>query len=281
MEKKIKRAGLISHLGSKPWIHKLIDATKIYYVLNCVLKAFPLKMRLSGGFVVRLDSIAAFALAEEILVGDGYSSCLRNYPVETLIDLGCNIGWLPGIIVSQQRPEFLHGIMIDADPKVLESARWHLHKNNLTGCHILHGAVGCPEGTTEIMLHKTGSNTQSSIRDFRSDHPFPLKGKSTSMCVPCIDVSESWAKFFNDKKVDLLKIDIEGSELDFLKKEIHFISTHVRRILCEWHAWHVSFDEIEAFLLNWGFNHGIITEQDDKGGVAFFDNQNRASNKND
>lgn len=267
------RLGLMSRVAKHPWVHKAVDYSQAYNITNYILKIFPINRYINGKkIVVRIDSVAALALSEEILGNAGYTPCLQDYEVNTFIDLGCNIGWLPCIIASLQETNDLKGLMIDADPGVLDSARWHVRKNNLTGCTLLQGAVGCPKGKQEIILNITGSNTQSSIRDFSTKHPYPLKGKTRSISVPCISVSEAWKEKFQDQKVDLLKIDIEGSELDFLKSEMAFVSSSVRRVVCEWHSWHVSFKEIQNILTNNGFSAGKITEQDDKGGVAYFNN---------
>lgn len=269
----LQRSGFILKLAKMPWIHNIVNITRTYNIANYILMAFPIYKQINKrGIVVRINSVAAMALSEEILGNAGYTPSLRGYEVNTFIDLGCNIGWLPCIIASLQQVSDLKGLMIDADPSVLDSARWHLRKNNLTGCTLLQGAVGCPKGKQEIILNITGSNTQSSIRDFSTKHPYPLKGKTRSISVPCISVSEAWKEKFQDQKVDLLKIDIEGSELDFLKGEIAFVSSMVRRVVCEWHSWHVNFNEIQNTLTSNGFSAGKITEQDDKGGVAYFNN---------
>jgi hypothetical protein len=91
---------------------------------------------------------------------------------------------------------------------------------------------------------------------------------------------------FENQKIDLLKIDIEGSELEFIQREIAFLQSSVARVVCEWHTWHVSFDDIHSFFLANKFELFVIVETDENGGVAVFNNTrllpgNHASQKRD
>lgn len=92
--------------------------------------------------------------------------------------------------------------------------------------------------------------------------------------MPTFAIQSEWEKRYGTKLVDLLKIDIEGSEFDLLRREISFIKKSVKVIVCEWHNWHVSLQEIEQFLALHGFNLGSETESDANGGVLVFVNQN-------
>lgn len=87
-------------------------------------------------------------------------------------------------------------------------------------------------------------------------------------------------KRYGSTLVDLLKIDIEGSEFDLLRGEINFIKKSVKVIVCEWHNWHVSLQEIEQFLTPHGFSQASETESDANGGLLVFVNQNLHMVKN-
>ena len=67
----------------------------------------------------------------------------------------------------------------------------------------------------------------------------------------------------------MLKIDIEGSELNFLKAEESFL-TLCDSILVEWHRWRVSLDDLKAFLAAHSFAYVKTLEENDQMGTAFF-----------
>lgn len=274
--KPTTRDGLFAVLGRQPFVHRLVAMSGAYKLANFVLGKFPVIKTLGkSGIKVRIDTVAGFALAEEMLGQSGYLAALKGFPVTTFVDLGCNVGWFPCLISAIQGDHSILGLMVDGDPKMVESSRWHLEKNSLTNCEVLHGAAGCAEGVSEITFHINPSNTQSALKAFGAEHPFPVKGKVREVTVPCISVASEWRKRHGDRPIDCLKVDIEGAELDFLRTEIEFIVNQVCRIVCEWHEWHVPLDEITRHLETNGFHLHSIVEQDEKGGVVVFDNNKR------
>ncbi len=272
------RNGLFAVLGRQPIVHRLVALSGAYKLANLVLGKFPVTKTLGKSSIkVRIDTVAGFALAEEMLGQSGYLAALEGFPVTTFVDLGCNVGWFPCLISAIQGDRSILGLMVDGDPKMVESSRWHLEKNSLTNCEVLHGAAGCADGISEITFHINPSNTQSALKAFGAEHPFPVKGKVLEVTVPCIRVASEWRKRHGDRFIDCLKVDIEGAELDFLRAEMEFIAKQVRRILCEWHEWHVTLDEITRHLETNGFHLHSILEQDEKGGVVVFDNKQMLS----
>jgi hypothetical protein len=66
-----------------------------------------------------------------------------------------------------------------------------------------------------------------------------------------------------------LKVDIEGSEMDFLKVEQQFLGL-VDAILLEWHKWRVKLPEVEALLSASGFKLDEIFDENDLAGTCLF-----------
>jgi FkbM family methyltransferase len=273
LDDTINRSGFIACIARYPIVHKIIAKSGVYYLANRILKAVPIHRRLfKSPVIIRINSVAGLSLAEEFIDNKGYSSAIKDYRVETFIDLGCNVGWFPCLLSAIQNPLKPIGLMVDGDPEMIESSRWHLTRNELSECEVIHGAVGCSNGEKEVVFHLNPSNTQSSLKAFGANHPFPIKGVAREVRVPSINVSQEWKRRHGSRVVDLLKVDIEGAELDFLKLEKDFIMSHVRRIVCEWHEWHVIFSEVHDFLSLANFNLTVVLEKDEKGGVAVFDN---------
>ena len=67
----------------------------------------------------------------------------------------------------------------------------------------------------------------------------------------------------------MLKLDIEGSEMDFFRNETGFLR-RVQTILIEWHKWRVTLAEVEAFLSEQGFVLEKILHEVDGMGTALF-----------
>jgi len=274
----VERTGLIYRLGRLRIVHHFVDKIGIYWLANRILKKWPVHKQLPrSGVHIRIGSIAGFALLEEMFKGRGYQEAVKGSTVRTFADLGCNVGWFPCFLRELNPHVRPVGLLIDADADMVKEAGWHLERNGLAQSSALLGAVGCDPAQKEVVFHINPANTQSSTKPFEKNHPFPVKGSIREVRVPAVSLSDEWTSRFGGKVIDLLKIDIEGAELDFLRKEISFIQAAVRSIVCEWHAWHVSLAEIEEFLKRHQFTLVTIAEQDEKGGVAIFENNSIAS----
>jgi FkbM family methyltransferase len=274
-ETKEKRGGMFHSLGRLRVLHWLIGWLGIYALCNAWLVRHPVMRRLPvSGKTIRIGSMASFALAEEMFGNSCYEAALRGTPPRTLIDLGCNVGWFPCLLAEIDPETHVEGILVDADPSLGDSVRWHLEENGFGGCSFLHGAVGCPDSQQEITFHLNPSNTQSSLLAFGEDHPFPLKGQVREITVPCLRIGEEWSRRFGDRPVDLMKIDVEGAEMSFLRSELPFLRRSVRTLLIEWHAWHCSLKDIVTLLEGEGIIPVRVLEQDALGGVAEFRNRN-------
>lgn len=271
---KSARGGLLHRLGQFPFVHRIAADLRIYQLLNWWLSKYPLVRILpNSGMNIQICSIASLVLAEEMFEEGCYASPLKEWSVNTVVDLGCNVGWFPCLLKEVGEVASLEGILVDADPSLASSVGWHLQKNGFSGCSFLHGAVGCPASSKEIIFHINPSNTQSSLNPFDDSHPFPVKGTIREVVVPCLRVSKEWESRFGERIIDVMKVDIEGAEMDFFREEIIFIKEKVKRIIVEWHAWKCSLEEISILLEKNSFLHVQILEKDDLGGVAVFTNK--------
>jgi len=271
-----KRGGFLYRLGRLPFLHRTIAFLQIYPVVNFLLAKANLHRMVQtrdGGLAIRIRSIAAMTLAEEIFKNESYGSALKDSEFESFVDLGCNVGWFVLYAAKMFGKRQFSGLMIDANPEMIEEARWHLNRNGIEGCETLLGAVGCEPGLTQVTFHLNPSDTQSAVEAFGKNHPFPVKGKVRPITVPALVLKDEWTSRFGTRQIDLLKIDIEGAELLFLKSEIEFLQSQVRKIVCEWHQWHVTFEEMDNFLTSHGFTLQAILEEDEKSGVASYLNQ--------
>lgn len=70
-------------------------------------------------------------------------------------------------------------------------------------------------------------------------------------------------------RCNVLKVDIEGSEMNFLRSEQPFLA-RCDTLLVEWHKWKVNLEELSAFLTSQQFRYVKTIEENDQMGTAFF-----------
>jgi FkbM family methyltransferase len=275
---KQRRGGWIYQIARSQAVHHILGRTGIYSVMNAVLSRFPVRKKLSSGIVLRIRSLAGVSLYEELFSRQPYLAAIQAGKVGAFIDLGCNTGWFPCYVAHIHGDRDFAGLMIDADPMMVAEARWHIAQNALNGCEVRNGMAGASPGQSEAVFYINPANTQSSALPLKKNHPFPLKGRIVETKVPAINVGELWQQRFPHLRVvDLMKIDIEGSELSYLQAESEFLRERVRRLAVEWHAWHVSFEEMSNFLVAKKFVLKSVCEEDESCGIAYFENTQLSS----
>lgn len=264
--------GFLYRLARVTALHSLARILGIYNALNFLLRHIPFCCRLKNhGTIIRLNSLTGIATAEEIFKAKVYHEAIQSGNIETFADLGCNIGLFACYLLESTNNKRLMGVLIDGDPAMVEQSRWHLKKNQLTDCEAVFGVVGCCTDSTDTDFYVYPSNTQSSAMPFGENHPFDVHGNIKHIKAPSVSLAKIWTSRFGNRPIDLLKIDIEGMELDFLKAEIDFVKSSVRRIVCEWHKWHISFEELNQYLEANGFRLQGISEEDERFGVATYE----------
>jgi hypothetical protein len=83
--------------------------------------------------------------------------------------------------------------------------------------------------------------------------------------VPALDIGRIWRERFGDLPCDLLKLDIEGSELQFLQLEAEFLKG-VKVMIAEWHSWGTTKDAFVQEFERQGFRlNRIIDESETMG----------------
>lgn len=269
------RKGFLLRIADIKALHLLVRSCGIYRACNFFLRYFPVFRRLPRhNTVLRLGSVSGLVLADEIFTNESYHDAMHGATIRTFADLGCNIGLFPCYLLETTGEKGFSGLLIDGNPDVVEQARWHMEKNGLTDCHVFYGVVGCPTESGETNFFINPANTQSSVRSFWN-HPLPVKGRVKQIKVPTLSLAKTWNSKFGNTPIDLLKIDIEGEELEFLKAEIAFIKSTVKSIVCEWHKQHISFEELNQYVEANGFRLRKICEEDDKVGLVIYDSTNQ------
>ena len=202
----------------------------------------------------------------------GYGAALDGAPrPRTVIDLGANAGWFEVWLAHETRSRAFDSLLVEADPRLVDEARWHLQVNRLAG-RVVHGAAGVGGGRRTVPFFISPSASQSSLREGDgSGLRLPPKGAPREVQVPVISVEEEWRRSYGENDVDLLKVDIEGAEADFFDIEGAFVARRVRRIVVEWDKEVTDGDDLQRKLEALSFRRLRLLKEDHRTGVAVFE----------
>jgi FkbM family methyltransferase len=191
-------------------------------------------------------------------------------PPATFIDLGCNSGIFPCVIAHAAGGRAPRGFCVDANASQVELARKTVALNGWPEVHVFCGLVGSTQpagGEDEFYLAPTSTaSSQFAYQETASGHPPDWK----RIVVPTLQVESTWTRLFGAAlRCACLKIDIEGSEMNFLRQESGFL-TRVDAIFLEWHIWATTCDEVVRFLEKHHFQLDQTLEDEPRHGVLYF-----------
>jgi FkbM family methyltransferase len=254
---------LLRWLDRQPAVHFAIDRLGGRTVADAVLRRRPVERRLAGtGVRYRHSSLDTFMTADEIFGRKVYDVPGLS-KVRTFADLGCNVGLFIAWLAHTTGRRDLSGIAVDANPRLVEEVHWLVHANGLPAVHPVSGLVGVPGGPAEQDFYLSPVSLRSSR--FPEDD-----GHWQKVTVPAIDVEEAWRRHVGpDVRCDLMKMDIEGGEADFLRADNAFLA-RVDEIILEWHGWVIAEREVEARFDSLSFERVAVLSRGENTGIAHY-----------
>lgn len=272
---------LITSLSRSAAARRLVQVLRLHRLGNAWLRMFPMIKRLPGsGVTYRATRLESIPLAVEMFEkGNLYDASLLPTGFTTFADLGCNVGYFSCWLMHLARGRKLRGLMLDANPDAVREAQWHAQANEMPDVIGLHGIAGegKPGDFAEFYLYESNICSTSHLPDVEK---MALKGRWEKIRVPCVSIGEHWRRHFGDARCHVLKIDIEGSELTFLRAETEFLA-RCDSVLVEWHKWRVQLAELKDFLAEHGFSYVRTIEENPEMGTAFFLRSSAATTKVD
>lgn len=252
------------------WMTQLARFFCINRLLNFWLRQFPCYRFLAGSEIqYRLRSYASLGLEKEIMQAKGYDRAILQKELKTFVDLGCNIGLFACRAAHLTHHPDLKALLIDANPRILEETRWHLKRNQFKNMIPIWGVVGVSESRGKIEFFLNDFNVCSSVSP-AVVKASPKYSRWEKIEVPVLWVEKLWQQHFpNEARCNLLKIDIEGAELDFLEKEKEFLK-RVDALIVEWHKLQVNFIKLSEVLAEQNFKMETIFEENEQVGVSYF-----------
>ena len=260
---------LISSISQSAAARECVKALRLHVVANAWLRRHPFTRHLEGsGVIYRATRLESIPLAQEMFEkGALYDATLLPKNFTTFADLGCNVGYFTCWLAHLAHGRKLQGLMLDANPHAVADAQWHAQANGMKDVFGIHGIVGEGlGGAADFYIYESNICSMSELPDtVKAD----LTGKWEKISVPHVNVEEEWRKRFANSRCHVLKIDIEGSEMNFLRHEKSFFAL-VDSIIIEWHKWRTNLPEIKTFLEELGFSYRKTIEESEQMGTAFF-----------
>jgi FkbM family methyltransferase len=261
---------LVAKLSRSSAARRVIQLLQLHTLANFGLRHFPIIKRLPGsGVIYRATRLESLPLANEMFQrGNLYDVSLLPENFSTFADLGCNVGYFTCWLAHLAGGRKLRGLMLDANPEAVKEAQWHAGANAMPEVYAVNGIAGegLPGQSADFFLYASNICSTSHLTDEVKQH---LKGKWTRISVPCVEVGDLWRRHFGNARCNLLKIDIEGSEMDFLKAEQSFLK-QVDTVLIEWHTWGATLDQITTFMKQCGFVLSRTFDESETMGTALF-----------
>jgi FkbM family methyltransferase len=243
---------LIQYLNDLPAFHFFVRWLRLRQIVRLFLKSYPLNRTLPGsGVRYRCGDLETLGSAHRMFVCNSYGKVIDPKTTRTFVDLGCNVGLFAALLAHETNRRDLRGLMIDANPAMIEETQWLLRTNGLNLVVPLCGLVGAvSDGDTAefYLLPSHLGSSQFPVHDPRRAR----KGEWKKVVVPTIDLEATWKKCFGDARCDLLKANIEGSEEKLFRSETTFLR-RVDKIAVQWHKWLVSRESMEEMLRSQGF----------------------------
>lgn len=175
---------------------------------------------------------ACFSLSEIFFQGE-YQPVFDECPLpERWMDLGCHYGFFSLYVAWLRAKELrispFHALLVDADSRVQAGVESLIKINHWEDqVAFIHGAIAEGAGAAGFQEQDIMS---SSLADLQEGAPI-----SSSKRVPIVDEQIILKNL--PPPYDLVKIDVEGGEYDFMIAYPQVLAL-TRYLVMEWHSWH-------------------------------------------
>lgn len=136
------------------------------------------------------------------------------------MDIGANIGYytLIALPIVGDRGRV---IAIEPNPGVFERLKKNVAINNFENVELYNFALSDFRGQTLLNIPKLDDGTSSIVNDSGSNHIY-------------VDVF-TFDDYFSNSEIDIIKMDVEGAEIQILKSMRRYIANHkTLKIIIEW-----------------------------------------------
>lgn len=185
-------------------------------IINYLLKR-PVRLDFNNGLILKTNQILDVVIVKETIIDDDYQISTMRQPIKTIIDVGSGLGDF-ALVVAKKFPQ-AKIFAFEPNPDQFKLLKENIKLNNINNVKSYQIAVGTKKS---YLLHLFSFNIHSStVKTNKSKKTIKVKGIRLD-------------KFINGK-VDLLKIDCEGAEIDILKSISDNKMGLIKKIIVEYH----------------------------------------------
>lgn len=178
-----------------------------FFLYRRLSRLITCKLGLANGATIDLDSKYQVASFQDVFLDPNYwqlFSLLKKEP-KLIVDCGAHLGHFSILaeicIQSRFQKHSTEYIMVEPNSNLVRSLRDNIRKAKfLDRTQVINAAVGRKAGTVSLSMNKKNLLTSSTMES-RGVQP-----------IPYVDLRE----YCNERKIDVLKLDIEGSEVEFV-----------------------------------------------------------------
>ena len=258
---------LFSWLQLRPEFHRAIKRLRLVEMASAVLSKFPLKRRLAGGTRYRVRYGESLLMADEIFKRQVYKDPFEGgRTIRSFVDLGSNVGYFTCYAIDRTGPDVV-GIAVDANPKMATETAWHIETSRRERVRGVWAVVGYPPEQAEGTFFLNPSNISGSATVLNPN--IPPKGAQEEIKVPTIDLERAWREHAGDLPIDVMKVDVEGFELEVLRT-IPRLLERTNSVVLEWHKWITPREPVDELLARAGLTFVHVVNEDPHCGVAFY-----------
>jgi FkbM family methyltransferase len=135
-------------------------------------------------------------------------------PGDTFLDVGANCGWL-SIRAARRVGRGGRVIAFEPSPILVDILRYHAKVNRLPQIIVVPKAVSDSDNEAPFFLLNGGFSFRNSLTIGRDDVPFVRPEDKLRITVPTVTLDRYCAQ--HDLRPALVKIDVEGAELEVLE----------------------------------------------------------------
>ncbi len=169
----------------------------------------------------------------ELMVQEAMRRSLSSGGV--FIDVGCNIGTITLVGAVLVGPTG-RVIAIDPQRECVEATTVNARLNGFDNVEVVHAAAAAKSGDAEVIVAADSLWTRLTTV---GEHPLERRRDT----VPGVALDDLAADL-GDLRVDLVKVDVEGAELDVIAGMSRLLAEHKPIVVCEMHGKNSAFAEI-------------------------------------
>ena len=209
-------------------------------------RLFPVyEAKLPGGANMHLRSRYGFdaATVGEVIYKRVYERFFSPGRGETVVDVGAHIGSFTLIAASEVGPD---GSVLSLEPSTrnFKMLARNIASNHLNNVRALNVAAGSAEGQAELALYsRAGGNSF-----------YPRKLNRLGSEAVKVKTLDSVVSEFGLSRVDFVKIDVEGHELEVLRGASETLGRHHPKIVMETHDFGPPVEDLTGYLRQYRYS---------------------------